>query len=171
MDLEHWRTPPQLDMQPFELVEHDQRRAAFRQPMQLMNYQGQVFEMLVDRVVKIHDDASTAEFLGMPLPPGVFSVCHESQNSVTNVGDTDWQADFRRQTSTPCRYVLCVYESSGRCFLVVRSGCLTLLTVSVGRYTRSSRQLTNPRQSVSPSSAPIRSRVDLAGRWLRSRRR
>ena len=115
MDLEHWRTPPQLDMQPFDLVEHDQRQAVFRQPMQLMNYQGQVFEMLVDRVVKIHDDASTAEFLGMPLPPGVFSVCHESQNSVTNVGDTDWQAAH----GLPSVWMLCMNKPSDHATVIV----------------------------------------------------
>lgn len=115
MELKNWRTPAPLDMEPFRLVQHDQRQAAFQQAMKLTNYQGVQFEMQVDRLVKIYDDAQTAGFLGMDLPQGVFSVCHESQNSVTNSGNQDWDAE----TGLPAVWMLCMNKPSSRSTVIV----------------------------------------------------
>jgi len=115
MDLANWRTPAPLDMEPFRLVSHDQRQAAFEQSMTLTNYQGVIFEMQVDRTVKIYDDPQTAAFLGVDLPRGVFSVCHESQNSVTNTGQQGWRAEM----GLPAVWMLCMNKPSPASTIIV----------------------------------------------------
>lgn len=115
MDLKRWRTPAPLDMEPFQLIQHDRGQAAFQQAMTLTNYQGVNFEMQVDRVVRIYNDEQTANFLGMELPRGVFTVCHESENSVTNVGDQRWTPE----SGLPAIWMLCMNKPSAKSTVIV----------------------------------------------------
>jgi hypothetical protein len=102
MDLSHWRTPPPLDVEPFQLVGQDTRQVSFERRMRLVNYAAQPFDLHVERTVRIADPDETANCLGMTLPSGLQLVCHESHNRVTNAGDRDWTAE----TGLPAVWIL-----------------------------------------------------------------
>ena len=115
MDLANWRTPAALDTEAFDLVDSDGTHAIFEKKMRLTNYAGNVFDLEVERTVQINDDRQTERHLGMSLPKGVFAVCHESRNQVTNNGDRVWTP----QGGLPAVWILCMNKPSPAATVVV----------------------------------------------------
>jgi hypothetical protein len=52
-DLEHWFTPAPIDTEPFELVSASKNRAVLKKDMRLENYSQTVFDLRVDREVRV----------------------------------------------------------------------------------------------------------------------
>ena len=115
MELGQWRTPDELDMQPFELVDHQPRLVRFRKAMCLTNFAGHDFEMLIERTVKINSDKETERHLGMKIPDGVFSVSHESHNEITNDGSQAWHPE----RGLPAAWMLCMNKPSDSATVMV----------------------------------------------------
>lgn len=85
-DLAHWQTPPCIDTEAFELVAATTTEAHFRHAAQLTNYSGTVFDIQIDRAVRlVAPDAFCADF-----PVGLSCVAYESDNRITNVGKAAW---------------------------------------------------------------------------------
>jgi len=87
---ENWFVPKEIDSEPFELVSSSDTAADFRKQMQLENYSGTRFDLVVDRRIRLLDRASINKVLGMELPEDVDAVSFESQNTLTNIGDHSW---------------------------------------------------------------------------------
>lgn len=90
-DLEHWQTPEPIDWGAWDVVEHDSSYAQFRKSMELVNYSGTTLALTADRTIRLlHDPAA-----GLGLDPLEESsvVAFESQNTITNTGDTAWVQD------------------------------------------------------------------------------
>ena len=115
MDLVNWRTPPELDIHPFDIFDQQEDQVTFQKKFQLTNYSGSIFEMQVDRTVRINSDDQTAVNLGMAIPDGVFSVSHESHNRVYNAGTQDWSADC----GLPAVWILCMNKPSSSATVMV----------------------------------------------------
>lgn len=115
MKLPNWRTPPEIDMHPFEVVNQQPHQVAFQKNMTLKNYSGHSFHMRVDRTVKINSDQETVACLKTELPEGVFSVSHESHNRVTNSGSLDWSP----QDGLPAVWMLCMNKPSDSATVLV----------------------------------------------------
>ena len=92
-DLEHWFTPAPIDTEPFELVSKSKNHALLKKDMQLENYSRTVFNLRVDREVRIlgRDEAVTG--LGITPAKKVKMVAFESTNKVTNTGDNAWEKE------------------------------------------------------------------------------
>ena len=92
-DLEHWFTPKPIDTEPFEVVRSTRDTAQFRHAFALTNYSGTVFNVRVDRTVRLLAAAQAWKALGVPAASGVSMVAFESVNAITNAGRTPWTAD------------------------------------------------------------------------------
>jgi hypothetical protein len=92
-DLEHWFTPRPIDTEPFEVVRSTRDTAEFRHAFALTNYSGAVFNVRVERTVRLLATAQAWETLGVPPASGVSMVAFESVNAITNAGRTPWTAD------------------------------------------------------------------------------
>lgn len=92
-DLEHWFTPAPIDTEPFELVSKSKDRAVLKKNMQLENYSGTVFDLRVDREVRILGQDEAVEDLGITSADKVKMVTFESINKVTNTGEKAWEKD------------------------------------------------------------------------------
>jgi len=92
-DLEHWFTPAPVDTEPFELVSKSKNRAILKKDMQLENYSRTVFNLRVDREVRVlaRDEAVTA--LGITPAKTVKMVAFESTNKMTNTGEKAWEKE------------------------------------------------------------------------------
>jgi hypothetical protein len=90
-DFEHWFTPAPIDTEPFELTSQSDQKAAFRRTMQLENYSGTVFDIQVDREIRVLERDEAKKALGVPVDSAVKMVAFESQNKMTNVGNKPWQ--------------------------------------------------------------------------------
>jgi hypothetical protein len=78
-ELAHWQTPAPIDAEPFALVESAAERALLRKTMRLTNASGTVFDLEVEREVRLH---STERGVGF-----------ETRNRVTNAGGAPWRRE------------------------------------------------------------------------------
>lgn len=112
---ENWFTPAPLDTEPFEVVSKEPNRAAFQRTMQLKNYAGEVFDVRVDRVVRLLTPYETTQLLGIPLGAGVKTVGFESNNTLTNQGQKPWT----KKTGLPSVWILGMFNPSPTTHVVV----------------------------------------------------
>jgi len=92
-DLEHWFTPAPVDTEPFELVSKTKNRAILKKDMQLENYSRTVFNLRVDREVRILGQSEAVTALGITPTKKVKMVAFESTNKVTNKGEKVWEKE------------------------------------------------------------------------------
>ena len=114
MDLAHWRTPPIIDTEPFDIVDQDEFSISFQKRGQITNYSRFTFDMQFDRQVIVPDPTVAAARFSINLD-GLCAVAHESHNRLTNVGDQDW----RSETGLIGIWVLCMNAPSPQATVVI----------------------------------------------------
>ena len=87
---DNWFVPKELDTESFELVASDKTSAQFEKQMQLENFSGTKFDFKVRRDIRLLQDSSINALLGT-LPAGVHAVGFQSENAITNTGNTSWE--------------------------------------------------------------------------------
>ncbi|MHC4432303.1 MAG: DUF6786 family protein, partial [Planctomycetota bacterium] len=92
-DLEHWFTPAPIDTEPWELVSASKSRAVLKKDMRLENYSQTVFDLRVDRKVRVLGQAEAVSALGITPAEALKMVAFESINNVTNTGSAAWKKD------------------------------------------------------------------------------
>jgi len=91
-DLDHWFTPPAVNEGSFDVVSRQEGAVRFKKALRLVNYSDAVFDLVVDRVVKLLGGPEVAA-LGVAVPGGVKMVAFQSDNTVTNTGANPWTKD------------------------------------------------------------------------------
>jgi len=98
-ELAHWQTPAPIDAEPFTLVDRAQDRALLSKTMRLANASGTVFDLGVEREVRIYSAARTWAEAGTAARDGVAPsgcvtvVGFESRNRLTNRGPATWRRE------------------------------------------------------------------------------
>ncbi len=92
-DLEHWFTPAPVDTEPFELISKTKNLAILKKDMQLENYSRTVFNLRVDREVRVIARGEAVTVLGITPTKTVKMVAFESTNKVTNTGEKAWEKE------------------------------------------------------------------------------
>jgi hypothetical protein len=92
-DLDHWQTPPLIDTEPFEVTSTSDREVVFSREATLTNYSGTTFTFRIDRTIRLIDPKVFEEPFDLDLPKDARVVAYESENTVTNTGDTAWKKD------------------------------------------------------------------------------
>jgi hypothetical protein len=114
-DLEHWFTPAAIDTEAFELVSKSKNRAVLKKNMQLENYSRTVFDIRVDREVRVLGPDEAVNELGTTPARGVKMVAFESTNKMTNTGDKAW----KKETGLLSIWILGMFNPSPRTTIVV----------------------------------------------------
>lgn len=114
-DLEHWFTPAAFDTEPWELVRQTASSAILRKTMHLQNYSDTVFDIRVDREVRVLDRKKAVRMLGMPVGSKVKVVAYESNNRLTNTGKEEWT----RKTGLLSIWILGMFTPSPQTTIVV----------------------------------------------------
>jgi len=114
-DLEHWFTPASIDTEPWELTSHLRRSAILRKTMQVKNFSGTVFDVRVDREVRVLDRKEALRSLRVTAGGGVKLVAFESNNKVTNVGDEPW----KKETGLLSIWILGMFNPSPETTIVI----------------------------------------------------
>ena len=70
-DFEHWFVPKEIDTEPFDVIESGSDMATFRKAMQIRNYSGFNFNLVVDRTIHLLDKTNTEKELSLEIPDGV----------------------------------------------------------------------------------------------------
>jgi hypothetical protein len=89
-DLEHWFTPAPIDTEPFELVSSTKNSAILKKDIKLQNYSDTMFDLRVEREVKVLELAQAVEKLGVTPAKTVKMVAVESNSKITNTGEKPW---------------------------------------------------------------------------------
>lgn len=92
-DLEHWFTPPQIDMMPYKAVSTTKSKAVYQAAFSVTNFSGTKFSVKVGREVRLLGTEATWAKLGFKPEPGVDLVGFETHNKITNAGKKAWQKD------------------------------------------------------------------------------
>ena len=89
-DFDHWYVPKAIDTEPFILVSSSKTEANFQSEIYLKNYSGFEFNLRVNRHIRLLSKTEIPLLLGFPLPENLQIVGFESNNSITNTGNTPW---------------------------------------------------------------------------------
>ena len=89
-DFDHWYVPKAIDTEPFILVSSSKMEAIFQREIYLKNYSGFEFNLRVNRHIRLLSKTEIPLLLGFPLPENLQIVGFESNNSITNTGNTPW---------------------------------------------------------------------------------
>lgn len=92
-DLDHWQVPEAFDWGAWDTTATSPTSVAFRKRMALDNYSGSSFRIDVDRTVRLLSAAEIAADLKEAPAAGVRAVAFESQNTVTNAGNSTWKPE------------------------------------------------------------------------------
>jgi hypothetical protein len=114
-DLEHWYTPAPIDTEAWDLVSQTKGSALLRKTMQLKNYSGTVFDVAVEREVRILERDAALKLLGTGAGHDVRMVVYESNNKVVNCGRTPW----RKETGLLSIWILGMFNPSPEITIVV----------------------------------------------------
>jgi hypothetical protein len=87
---DNWFVPAAFDTEPFKLVTADKSIAKFEREIHLENYSGTVFDVLVNRTIRLLNKSAIDSTLGITVPGDIQAVAFESENSIINKGTNAW---------------------------------------------------------------------------------
>jgi len=90
-DVDHWQVPDAIDWGAWDIASQSAAFVRFTKRMALANYSGTVFDLDVDRTVRLLTPDEATALLGVSPPDAVRIVAFESSNTITNVGRAPWQ--------------------------------------------------------------------------------
>jgi hypothetical protein len=88
-----WQVPPVIDTLMYETVSSTSSEAVFWKKATLTNYSGTVFDISIERKIRMLDKAGMSERLGTAIPAGVSGVAFETVNQIRNEGTADWKKE------------------------------------------------------------------------------
>ncbi|MEO6894979.1 MAG: DUF6786 family protein [Ginsengibacter sp.] len=111
----NWKTPAPFDIEAWKVVNKNGQSVTMQKDMQLTNYKGTNLNLSVDRSVKILSNAEIAQKLGITLDPGVKAIAYQTENTITNKGNTAWT----ESTGMPVIWMLDMFTPSPATVIVV----------------------------------------------------
>jgi hypothetical protein len=91
-DFDHWKTPPPIDTEPFQVVSSDKTRALFSASFSVANQSGTTFDLAVERKVRMLGAEELSKSLGVKVPSDLPFVAYETSNRLTNRGKKKWDS-------------------------------------------------------------------------------
>ena len=91
-DFDHWKTPPPIDTEPFQVVSSDKNRAVFSASFSVANQSGTTFDLAVERTVRMLGAEELSKSLGVKVPSDLPFVAYETSNLLTNRGKKKWDS-------------------------------------------------------------------------------
>jgi hypothetical protein len=87
---EDWQTPEVIDIDSFEVVSTSQMHASFTKQTQLTNMSGNIFDIQIDRTIKLLDKSQVQILFDLTLPDDLQMVAFQSDNRLKNIGSYTW---------------------------------------------------------------------------------
>lgn len=90
-EFEHWQTPGLIDTAHYAVKSQSDTAITYQQSGTLQNYNGANFTLDITRSIRLLDDNAIVSRLGLALPAGIKVVGYETENVLTNTGDSAWE--------------------------------------------------------------------------------
>lgn len=114
-DFDHWYVPKAIDTEPFILVSASKTEANFQREIYLKNYTGFEFNLRVTRNIRLLSKTEIPLLLGIPIPENLQIVGFESNNSITNTGNTPWT----KETGLLSIWILSMFNAGDKTTIAV----------------------------------------------------
>ncbi|MBD0776949.1 hypothetical protein HPE56_04005 [Maribacter sp. ANRC-HE7] len=114
-EFSEWKTPAAIDTDPFQLVKRTGNMVGFEHQCELLNYNGTIFNMKIERNIRLLDKGAIETIIGEKLSNKVDFVAYETDNRITNVGNDPWIAE----TGLPSIWLLGMYNPSPETTVVI----------------------------------------------------
>lgn len=112
---DNWFVPAAFDTEPFKLIASSKSEAKFEKKMNLENYSGNTFDVLVNRTVRLLNRQAIDSALGITIPSTIQAVAVESENSILNSGEKEWN----KQTGLLSIWILSMLNASEKTTVAV----------------------------------------------------
>jgi hypothetical protein len=114
-DFDHWYVPKAIDTEPFTLVSASKTEANFQLEISLKNYAGFEFNLKVTRNIRLLSKTEIPLLLGVSIPENLQIVGFESNNSITNTGNTPWT----KETGLLSIWILSMFNAGDKTTIAV----------------------------------------------------
>jgi hypothetical protein len=91
--IDSWQTPHAMQEGAWDVKSRSATEVTFTRAMHVENWSRTVFDVAVERTVRVLTAAEVHARFGVAPPPGAKWVAFESDNSITNVGTRPWTRD------------------------------------------------------------------------------
>lgn len=89
-EFSNWQVPPVIDTIAYQITHSDSSSVEFSQKATLTNYSGTVFDIFINRNVRLLDKQALNQRTQTAVPETVKWVAYESENIVKNTGELAW---------------------------------------------------------------------------------
>jgi hypothetical protein len=96
MTFENWYTPAPIDIEPWTLISSSEKEVGMKKEMELSNYSGTRFKLMVHRDVRILERGDIERKLGIKMHREIDFVGFQTVNTLVNTGQVEWT----RETGT-----------------------------------------------------------------------
>ncbi len=90
-DWDHWQPPAPFDKDTFKLVYQDQQKAVFEHDFELKNYSKTKFTVKLERTIRLLNEPTIKNKLGISIDKELKRVAFQSSNKVQNMGKKTWK--------------------------------------------------------------------------------
>ena len=87
---DNWQVPKEIDTERFSLVSASPVEAKFEKEMHLENYSGNMFDLRVNRNIRLLSRTKLDSLLGLKLADHIEAIGFETENIITNSGKDPW---------------------------------------------------------------------------------
>lgn len=87
---DNWQVPAPIDSEPFDLLESNDTLAVFKRDLKLLNYSNFEFSLRVDRTIRLLNENTANELIGIKINPDINWVGYTTENIITNTGEEAW---------------------------------------------------------------------------------
>lgn len=112
---EDWHTPAAIDTNEYEIVNKNNDEVTFSHQATFTNWNGTNFEVEINRTVRLLTEEDIAGRLGITLPEDVKMVAYETENSIKNIGNFEWD----RETGMLSIWLLGMYPPTPKTTVVI----------------------------------------------------
>lgn len=92
-NINKWQVPPIIDTISYDISSSGNSEAVFNKKASVTNYSGTVFDISIERKIRILNKEEIAQKLGVSLPAGISNVAYETVNQLKNEGSSDWKKE------------------------------------------------------------------------------
>lgn len=90
-EFEHWQTPGLIDTAHYRVSAQSPTAITYQYAGTIQNYSGTSFKLDISRTIRLLDNNAISAKLQFALPAGIKSIAYETENVLTNTGDSAWR--------------------------------------------------------------------------------
>ncbi|MEX2235789.1 MAG: DUF6786 family protein [Cyclobacteriaceae bacterium] len=112
---ENWRTPKLIDLDAYDVVSQTTQTARFTKSATLTNYSGTVFDIRINREIKVLSTEDAFRQLGITRDTTLISVAYQTINTLENAGESAWS----KKTGVLSIWLLGMFNPSANLTMVI----------------------------------------------------